>query len=402
MAEHDEAADAVAALEDLWDSTRREGARRLLRSVGHCDDLPANNTGSWVAPTIAEGSNSSTRGSPASSTVGTPRGTPPASLVGFNTYRQEEDHLSDSGSEVSWGPSVLGSAAAFDSAAAAAAGTMGTSSPSSAACPTPFGVHLEWRLKVQPRMPKAAQLSLQRGICPGCRERLTVSSIFGASPRYCHYLGCYCCATCHQGEMSIIPARVAECWDFEPRAVCSMAARYLDQQKSQPLVPVTRIRQTKVSSQTVLSDMHLLRQKLTRIKKVLSDTSCDFQETLDAIVAMQLPPHMRAGHEMYTLQDLISLHLEGRSCTAKLARLVTMGAEHVQVCSKCQGSARFCLICASGHPVFSYDVNIYHSCKACVSVYHRACFLRAGSECPKCLQSSGDGHRPSVADVCPR
>lgn len=35
--------------------------------------------------------------------------------------------------------------------------------------------------------------------------------------RYCHYLGLYFCTSCHQSEIRVIPARVAERWDFEPK-----------------------------------------------------------------------------------------------------------------------------------------------------------------------------------------
>jgi hypothetical protein len=41
-----------------------------------------------------------------------------------------------------------------------------------------------------------------------------ITVLFG---RYCHYLGYYFCTNCHNGDIRVIPARVAERWDFEPR-----------------------------------------------------------------------------------------------------------------------------------------------------------------------------------------
>ena len=49
------------------------------------------------------------------------------------------------------------------------------------------------------------------------------------SGRYCHYLGYYFCTNCHNGDIRVIPARVAERWDFEPRkarsSFCKMSAK---------------------------------------------------------------------------------------------------------------------------------------------------------------------------------
>merc|ERR1719215_1886251 len=177
------------------------------------------------------------------------------------------------------------------------------------ACPAPFGVHLEWILKLRQRLPRTAQLSLQRGCCPGCKERMT-TSLF-AAPRYCHYLCCYFCPTCHDSDLRIIPARVAERWDFKAKKVCQMAAHYLDMQSRQPLVPITQIRRTKVSSQTVLTEMHNLRQTLTRLKELLLENGCDYHDTLSFIVEAQLPSHMVEGHELYTLQELVELNAQG-------------------------------------------------------------------------------------------
>ena len=133
--------------------------------------------------------------------------------------------------------------------------------------------------------------------------------------RYCHYLGLYFCTSCHESEIRVIPARVAERWDFEPkkagasRFVCleggQRAARCVAPwrdtsiyrwatlkvvsalkifkrdivlicvhlfaergsmaraQVNQPLVPITSIRQTKASSQQILTEIHGYRSLLT-------------------------------------------------------------------------------------------------------------------------------------------
>lgn len=337
-----------------------------------------------LLPQLLEEPSPSRRISPASTpAAATPReSTPPASAL-------DSDSDSENSSRMSVASSSLASRM--------------PSNPETTACPAPFGVHLEWRLKAQTRLPRSTQLSLQRGSCPGCKEKLT-TSLFKA-PRYCHYLGCYFCPACHEGELRVIPARVAERWDFEARKVCRMAAQYLDMQASQPLVPITRVKRTKVSSQGVLTEMHTLRQTLTRIFQVLLGNSCEYHDTFHAISAMQLPPHMMTGHELYTMQDLIHLHLEARSCgaLARLLRLVTMGTEHIQVCPQCRVSARFCSLCTSVRPIFPFEVGKYHTCETCQETFHHACFQRAGSECPVCCCCSVREHgKGSVAGIRPR
>merc|ERR1719356_320587 len=238
---------------------------------------------------------------------------------------------------------------------------------------------------MKPRLAQAAQLSLQRGICPGCNDRVA-ASLF-TSPRYCHYLGCYFCERCHEKDLRIIPGRVAQRWDFEPKKVCRMAAQFLDMQMTQPLVDITSIKRTKISSQIPLTEMHDLRQTWTRIQNVVRDTSCDYSDTLNAIAAMQLPAYMVEGHTLYALQDLVHIHHRGRAFPlfGVLSRLCTMGTEHIQACPQCRVIARFCPICNSTRPIFRVEVGGFHVCSKCEATYHRSCFRRAGAECPVCF-----------------
>lgn len=166
---------------------------------------------------------------------------------------------------------------------------------------------------MHPRPPKDVQVSRQRGLCPECRERLPSSLFHG--PRYCHYLGYYFCTNCHNGDIRVIPARVAERWDFEPRKVCSAVAKYLDLQVNQALVPITSIRQTKVSSQQILTEIHTFRQKLSRIKGVVADYGCSFQEELSHSLA-QLDAHVARGHDFYAMQDLIRIEIQGKKLSS--------------------------------------------------------------------------------------
>ncbi|CAJ1381921.1 unnamed protein product [Effrenium voratum] len=347
-AEPDEADDAVAALEGLWHSSRRDTARRLMRA------------------SISTGARSTS--SDWSSTMESS----PHPGVGILPLRSASSCDSDSNSEhsgsvssSSYAPQELGN-----------------------------GVHLEWRLRMHTRLPKDVQVMRQQGLCLGCQRRLS-SSLF-QQPRYCHYLGLVFCTKCHLGDIRVIPARVAERWDFEPRKVCHVVAKYLDLQVNQPLVPITSIRRTKASSQEILTEIHMNRQKLTKIREMLTTSGCDFQHQLQAFLS-QLDAHVARGHEFYAMQDLIRVHLQGRSCPlyVNISRCVAACAKHIHSCETCAASASFCPICGSNERVFPFEVASFHACGECQAVFHQACFRRAGSTCPFCAA----GPKPAVSAV---
>ncbi|CAK0863224.1 unnamed protein product [Prorocentrum cordatum] len=260
--------------------------------------------------------------------------------------------------------------------------------------PSAFGVHLEWRLRLPPRPPLP-----QRGACPACRARLQASLM--SQPRYCHYLGSYFCGGCHRGELRVIPARVVERWDFGPRKVCHEAAKYLDMQNDQPLIPITEIRRTKLTTQAALTEVHGLRQKLSRIREIAADSDCDFIKVLLDMLLKQLPSHMMQGHDLYTLEDLIQLENKGKYCDffQKLKDLVKKAAEHIIECPTCKVDAQTCLLCLSARPVYAFQVDECITCRRCKVLYHAVCFRRAGMECPQCMQLRAHERKPSLSDV---
>lgn len=362
-AEGDEALDVIASLEGLWLDSRKDTARRLMRAS--------------ISSMTSQNSVSST-----------------SSLQGHATamphlLRLESSHsgnISDSDSESSSRQSV--------STSTSITGSQAEKLP-------PFmshGVHLEWKLKMHPRPPKDVQVSRQRGLCPECRERLPSSLFHG--PRYCHYLGYYFCTNCHNGDIRVIPARVAERWDFEPRKVCSAVAKYLDLQVNQALVPITSIRQTKVSSQQILTEIHTFRQKLSRIKGVVADYGCSFQEELSHSLA-QLDAHVARGHDFYAMQDLIRIEIQGKNCPlyTNISRCVMDCAKHIHSCPTCSQCAEQCPICASPTPVYPFEIETFHACNKCKKAFHKACFRRAGSSCPFCLEGSTVSHAVSVVQA---
>lgn len=204
--------------------------------------------------------------------------------------------------------------------------------------------------------------------------------------------------------MRIIPARVAERWDFTEKKVCRDAASYIDTNAHQPLIPITRIKRTRVPTQAVLTEVHNLRQRFTRLRKLVADRGCSYSEFLRMAAEIQLEPYMVQGHDLYTLKDLVHIDHKGHSYEAftKLTQLVAQGVDHVTECPECQDSAHFCKICASDDPFFVFDIDEFFSCPECGAAFHLTCFRRAGSECLSCLKLRAAERQPSIAPVRPR
>merc|ERR1712032_1424130 len=134
------------------------------------------------------------------------------------------------------------------------------------------------------------------------------------------------------------------------------------------------------------TDVHMLRQKLSRMKRIVAERDCEFQKVLEERLS-QFDPHVAQGHDLYSLQDLILLEQRGRNCAlfAELSCLVVTGADHIRACPLCKTCAQWCAICAAQTPVFAFEVDNYHECVVCHTAYHRTCFKRAGGECLQCL-----------------
>lgn len=68
---------------------------------------------------------------------------------------------------------------------------------------------------------------------------MRVAEAYSHRFRYCEYLGKYLCSGCHRNQISIIPARVLDRWEFSNHPVSVFAYRLLDQIWTYPLFRVS-------------------------------------------------------------------------------------------------------------------------------------------------------------------
>jgi len=77
----------------------------------------------------------------------------------------------------------------------------------------------------------------QANRCAGCGIKIAPAYIHKL--RYCDYIGKYFCTSCHKMQVSVIPARVLEKWDFTLYPVSNFAYKWLDQIWNLPLFHVS-------------------------------------------------------------------------------------------------------------------------------------------------------------------
>jgi run domain Beclin-1 interacting and cysteine-rich containing protein len=89
---------------------------------------------------------------------------------------------------------------------------------------------------VHPTPDRRRQMLLQNNRCAGCGMK--VARAYVHTFRYCDYLGKYFCSACHKNQISAIPARVLDKWDFSLYAVSSFSYKWLEQIWHVPLFHV--------------------------------------------------------------------------------------------------------------------------------------------------------------------
>lgn len=97
------------------------------------------------------------------------------------------------------------------------------------------------------------------------------------SAKFCYYTGYYYCGACHPcHEMSMIPARMLNYWDFTPLSVCAEAKQFLDMNADAPLLCVSAVNPKLFEFLPVLKLVRSLRVQLCILSEIGSHCA-DFQ-----------------------------------------------------------------------------------------------------------------------------
>jgi len=255
--------------------------------------------------------------------------------------------------------------------------------------PETYGTLLRWSIEVKDIPPKNHLLHIQRYKCPDCQRKLQLPVVeIVPTMRLCNYSHRLFCLDCHRNDRRVIPSAAVEGWDFAPRPVSQMAARFLDTNMQIPLIDITTIRRVNVNSQQYLTRLHNCRQLFPHIRKCIE---CDFSTVVSSMVDRFSHPFVWETVTMYPLALLVSFGKRaepGLRLLLEAEALVGTCKTHIANCERCSLQARGCPICASGK-VWPYEKDIYFECRHCQTAYHKTClFRRAAGVCAKCFQSN--------------
>lgn len=123
-----------------------------------------------------------------------------------------------------------------------------------------------------PAASRSQLLSRQNYRCAGCGMQVTRQ--YQQYFRYCNYLGKYLCTGCHRNQLSAIPAKILQSWDFRCYAVSSFAYRLIEQMYTFPLFHVPDLNAQLYVKQTLLARARRRRQQLKYVHNFIS--ACRF------------------------------------------------------------------------------------------------------------------------------
>ncbi|XP_035793905.1 differentially expressed in FDCP 8 homolog isoform X2 [Anopheles albimanus] len=240
-------------------------------------------------------------------------------------------------------------------------------------------------------------LAFQRYTCAECAVQLSyhVSTPVGCfglefkaeklnaiEPRLCDYTGLYYCPACHWNDMSIIPARIMNNWDFVPRKVCRASRQQIALLRTRPVIRLEDKNPRLFTFIPALAEVKRMRVQFGAMKKYL--TVCRLADE-ERLVARQLGEcrHLMQSTDLYSVADLVGI--ENGSLLGYLRTVYAAFEQHIRKCLICSGKAFICELCNNDAILFPFDACAI-SCARCNTVCHRDCFLRKGKRCAKCAR----------------
>lgn len=223
-------------------------------------------------------------------------------------------------------------------------------------------------------------LSAQNYRCAECRTPISFKSGF-SEPRLCDYSGNYFCELCHWNDTMVIPARVLHNWDFEPRKVCRASKQFLKLMLNKAVMRIQDVNPMLFNYVEELSEVKKLREEILIMKKYLLLCKTAMNERF--LLMLKDRQHFVENSDVYSMQDF--LDVQSDKLLGELATTHSAWAQHIKTdCQLCQARGFICELCGdSSETLFPFD-SIATVCSQCSYVLHRHCFVKKGSQCPRC------------------
>ncbi|XP_030380718.1 run domain Beclin-1-interacting and cysteine-rich domain-containing protein [Scaptodrosophila lebanonensis] len=227
-----------------------------------------------------------------------------------------------------------------------------------------------------PAASRSELLTRQNYRCAGCGMR--VSKQFVHHFRYCSYLGKYMCTGCHRQQISAIPAKILQAWDFRCYPVSVFAYRLIEQMYAFPLFHVPDLNAQLYGKHKALAIARRRRVQLQFIKEFIR--ACRFavkeQSFFDAI-----PPHITNEPDIWSMSDFVDV--QNNSMTRSIEELIALSEQHVQNCVLCTGRAFVCEYCDNAKLLYPWQRKVQR-CLQCGACAHQSCWRARRESCQRC------------------
>lgn len=230
---------------------------------------------------------------------------------------------------------------------------------------------------VHPTPDRRRQCLNQQNRCAGCGMKVQPQYIH--TFRYCDYLGKYFCSACHKNQISPIPARVLEKWDFSLYPVSNFSYKWLDEIWGLPLFHVGDLNCKLYEKAKPLKRARDSRLQLKYIQDFIEQ--CRFAEKEQGY-CKEIPSHWTDDVDIWSMTDFVDV--KNSVFSERTQELVMRLEEHIvkNNCELCMARGFICELCPKKRDVIFPWQDKIKRCRHCGSCYHDKCVTNEG--CGKC------------------
>ncbi|XP_054728320.1 uncharacterized protein LOC129237538 isoform X1 [Anastrepha obliqua] len=216
----------------------------------------------------------------------------------------------------------------------------------------------------------------QNNRCAGCGMR--VSRQYVNSFRYCTYLGKFHCTGCHRNQISPIPAKILQTWDFKCYPVSVFSYRLLEQMYLYPLFYVPDLNPALyIDNKALLS----ARKKRVHLKFVKDFIKCCRFAVREQVYFESIPDHITNDSDIWSLSDFIDVH--NKSMQRSIDQLIEKCEHHIFNCVLCTARGFHCQYCHKDQVIYPWQQKVFR-CDGCGSCFHLSCWNSMSSMCCRC------------------
>jgi run domain Beclin-1 interacting cysteine-rich containing protein len=175
---------------------------------------------------------------------------------------------------------------------------------------------------VHPPPDRKRQMLSQGNRCAGCGMK--VSAAYVHKFRYCDYTSKFFCTACHKLQVSTIPARVLEKWDFTLNPVSNFAYKWLDQIWSLPLFHVSDLNPKLYARVKQLSAAREARLQLKYVIDFINQ--CRFAEKEKETIK-RIPQHWIEDVDIWSMLDF--MNVKNGIFTSRIYEIIKSVEEHI-------------------------------------------------------------------------